>query len=363
MNSLSRGSVAIVTGSAGLVGAEAVRQFAALGLDVVGIDNDQRRVFFGEAASTRDERIALQREIPRYRHLDIDIRDEGGISGLFADAGADIALVVHAAAQPSHDWAASDPAADFAINATATLGLLNCVRRHCPSALFILMSTNKVYGDHPNRLPLVETVTRWELPEDHAFFARGIDESLSIDQCAHSVFGVSKVAADLMTQEFGRRFRIPTVCFRAGCITGPRHRGAFLHGFLAHLCASAAAGAPYSIIGYKGKQVRDNLHCADLAAAFREVFAAPKIGAVYNIGGGRQGACSIVEALDLCEALTGRAVERAYRDEARFGDHVWWISDVSRFQSDYPLWKPTRDAATIIAELLADARRVASRRL
>ena len=355
MNPSSRGSLAIVTGSAGLVGAEAVRQFAALGLDVIGIDNDQRRVFFGDEASTRDERLALQREIPRYRHLDLDIRDESGVERVFAEAGANIALVIHAAAQPSHDWAASDPSADFAINAGATLTLLNCVRRHCPSELFIQMSTNKVYGDHPNRLPLEETPTRWEISAGHAYFERGIDESLSIDQCAHSLFGVSKVAADLMTQEFGRRFGIATVCFRAGCITGPRHRGAFLHGFLAHLCASAAAGRPYSIIGYKGKQVRDNLHCADLAAAFREVFAAPGIGAVYNIGGGRGGACSIIEALDLCEALTGQPVARAYQQQARFGDHVWWISDVSRFQDAYPNWKPTRDVKAIVAELLAEA--------
>ena len=355
MNSSSRGSIAIVTGSAGLVGAEAVRQFAELGLDVIGIDNDQRRVFFGEAASTLDERIALQREVARYRHVEIDIRDEGGVSSLFSDVGAHVAVVIHTAAQPSHDWAASDTATDFAVNATATLALLNCVRRHCPAALFILMSTNKVYGDHVNRLPLVETATRWELAPTHRYFGRGIDEAMSIDQCAHSLFGVSKVAADLMTQEFGRRFAIPTVCFRAGCITGPRHRGAFLHGFLAHLCALAAVGRAYSIVGHKGKQVRDNLHCGDLAAAFREVFAAPTIGAVYNIGGGRQGACSVIEALDLCEGLTGRAIRRSYQDDARYGDHAWWISDVGRFQCDYPCWKPTRDIASIIAEMLANA--------
>ena len=358
MNASSRGSIAIVTGSAGLVGAEAVRQFAELGLDVIGVDNDQRRVFFGDEASTLEERIALQREVGRYRHVEIDIRDESAMAGLFADIGARVAVVIHAAAQPSHDWAASQPATDFAINATATLGLLNCVLRYCPSALFILMSTNKVYGDHANRLPLVETATRWELLQAHPYFARGIDEDMSIDQCAHSVFGVSKVAADLMTQEFGRRFGIPTVCFRAGCITGPGHRGAFLHGFLAHLCASAATGRPYSIVGHKGKQVRDNLHCSDLAMAFREVFARPRIGAVYNIGGGRQSACSIIEALELCESLTGRAVERHYQEQPRYGDHVWWISDVSRFQADYPGWTPTRDRTAIMTELLASRRGV-----
>jgi CDP-paratose 2-epimerase len=351
--SAERGTVAVVTGSSGLIGAESVRQFSELGLDVVGIDNDQRRLFFGDEASTHSERVDLERAISRYRHIETDIRDITTITDLFSSLGNRIAVVIHAAAQPSHDWAAVDPAADFAINASGTLGLLNCCLRFCPNAPFIFMSTNKVYGDNPNRLPLVELKTRWELAPEHHYFSCGIDEQMSIDQCNHSIFGVSKVAADLMVQEFGRRFGLSTVCFRAGCITGPRHRGTFLHGFLSHLCRSVLTSRAYTVVGHKGKQVRDNLHCSDLVSAFRAYCAAPKIGAVYNIGGGREAACSILEALEICEEFVGREIERRFEPQPRFGDHVWWISDATRFRTDFPCWKASRDALAIISELLA----------
>jgi CDP-paratose 2-epimerase len=346
------GSVAIVTGSAGLVGAEAVRQFARLGLDVVGIDNDQRRVFFGPQASTLDERMALQREVRGYRHYDMDIRDEAGLSAIFTKFGPEIAVVVHAAAQPSHDWAAHDPATDFAINASATVSLLERARAHCPGAPFIFMSTNKVYGDHPNRLPLVEEATRFEVAPDHPYRPEGIDEGMPIDHAAHSLFGVSKAAADLAVQEYGRRFGMLTACFRAGCITGPGHRGALLHGFLAFLCTTAATGKPYEVIGYKGKQVRDNLHSADLVAAFRRFFEAPRSAAVYNIGGGRGATCSVNEALATCEELLGRPVPATHKEQARYGDHVWWVTDNRRFQADHAGWAPTRSVRDIATELL-----------
>jgi CDP-paratose 2-epimerase len=352
MNFSSSKSVAVVTGSAGLVGSETVRQFANLGMDIVGIDNDKRGMFFGPDASTFADRVALEREVRRYRHIDIDICDHASIWELFSDIGKEVAVIVHAAAQPSHDWATSDPATDFSINASATLNLLTCVRKFCPSALFIFMSTNKVYGDHVNGLPLIELASRWEIAPEHPYYSRGVDERMSIDQCAHSIFGVSKVAADLMVQEFGRLFGIPSVCFRGGCITGPSHRGTFLHGFLAHLCATSLTGRLYTIVGHKGKQVRDNLYCSDLVAAFREVFATPKVGSVYNIGGGRRTGCSVIEALSICEGLIGRPINTRLVEKPRFGDHVWWITDSSRFQKDYPNWKSTRDARTIIAELL-----------
>jgi CDP-paratose 2-epimerase len=345
-------SVAVVTGSAGLVGAEAVRQLAARGLEVVGIDNDLRATFFGPTASTAATGRALQRTVPGYVHHAVDIRDTGSIGRIFAGFGGAISAVIHTAGQPSHDWAARDPQMDFSVNATGTLNLLEATRLHCPEAVFIFTSTNKVYGDRPNALPLVETETRWELSPEHPWAAAGIDETMSIDHCLHSLFGASKVAADLLVQEYGRYFGLKTASFRCGCITGPDHAGAPLHGFLAYLARCAVSGAPYTVLGYKGKQVRDNIHAADLARAFLAVLDRPRVAEVYNMGGARHSNCSMLEAIGICERLTGRPVNWTYQETNRIGDHVWWISDVGRFQAHYPEWRHRYDLETILAEIV-----------
>ncbi len=343
-------SVAIITGSAGLIGSEAARHFAALGLDVVGIDNDMRRSFFGDEASTRWQRERLESELARYRHEDIDIRDAAALDRLFAQHKSEIVLVVHAAAQPSHDWAARDPQTDFAVNATGTLNVLEATRAHCPEAVVIFTSTNKVYGDLPNRLPLVELDTRWEIDPSHPY-AAGIPESMSIDQSLHSLFGASKVAADVLVQEYGRYFGLRTACFRGGCLTGPGHAGTQLHGFLAYLMMCTVTGRPYTVFGYGGKQVRDNIHARDLIRAFQAFFEAPRVGEVYNIGGGRDSNCSMREAIDLCQSITGRELDVTYSNEARTGDHMWYVSDLARFRSHYPGWSITYDVPAILREI------------
>jgi CDP-paratose 2-epimerase len=345
-------AVALVTGSAGLIGSEAVRFFAARGLHVVGVDNDLRAYFFGADGSTAWNRRLLQEEVKGYTHVDADIRDADAMDRLFARYGRDIALVIHTAGQPSHDWAAREPLTDWSVNATGTLVLLECVRRHSADAVFILTSTNKVYGDTPNRLPLVERDTRWELVPDHPFAAQGIDESMTIDGSMHSVFGVSKVAADLMVQEYGRYFGLKTACFRCGCLTGPAHSGAELHGFLAYLVKCAVRGRPYTVFGCKAKQVRDNIHSHDLVRAFWRFFNAPRAGAVYNIGGGRRANCSMIEAIGLVERTAGRPLEWTYSEAARAGDHIWWISDIRRFMSDFPDWRIEYDLDRTVREIV-----------
>jgi CDP-paratose 2-epimerase len=344
-------SIAIVTGSAGLIGAEAARHFARRGLTVVGIDNDMRRRFFGDEASTRWSRNVLETGVKNYRHVDVDIRDASAMREVFARYGRDIALVIHTAAQPSHDWAARDPVTDFTVNANGTLNLLLMAREFCPEAPFIFCSTNKVYGDRPNTLPLVEHETRWELAPDHLYAAHGIDESMSIDASTHSLFGVSKASADLMVQEFGLYFGMKTACFRGGCLTGPGHSGAMLHGFLSYLMKCAVTSAPYRVLGYKGKQVRDNIHSADLVAALDAFFRNPRSGEVYNIGGGRHANCSMLEAIAICEQLSGRPMNWTYVDENRIGDHIWWISDIRKFQSHYPDWRLNYDIRSTLAEI------------
>ena len=330
-------SVVVVTGSAGLVGSEAVRWFGGKGFDVIGIDNDMRRSFFGDAASTLGVRRRLEAECRFYTHCDLDLRERASLDGVFARCGRSIAAVIHTAAQPSHDWAARDPVVDFEVNAVGTLYLLEAARRHCPDAAFVLTSTNKVYGDAPNALPLVELDRRWDLPPDHPCYG-GIDEAMSIDQSLHSPYGVSKAAADLSVQEYGRQFGMKTVVFRGGCITGPAHAGVELHGFLSYLMKCTVAGIAYTIRGYGGKQVRDNLHSEDLVAAMWEFVQHPGAGQVYNIGGGRSASCSILEAIDLCQEIAGRRLHCTYSDEHRSGDHMWWISSVKRFTNDYPAW-------------------------
>ncbi|MEJ7569003.1 MAG: NAD-dependent epimerase/dehydratase family protein [Gaiellaceae bacterium] len=342
--------VALVTGSGGLVGSESVTFLVEAGFDVVGLENDMRAQFFGASASTAPQTQGLVDAYDEFRSLDVDIRDADAVDGVFADLGSRLELVIHTAAQPSHDWAATDPALDFAVNATGTLNLLESTRRHSPTASFVFTSTNKVYGDRPNALPLVELETRLELPEEHEWF-NGIDISMPIDRTLHSLFGVSKAAADLLVQEYGRYFDLPTVCFRGGCLTGPRHAGARLHGFLSYLMRCTVTGEPYTVFGYGAKQVRDNLHSADLVRAFMAFHAAPRAGAVYNVGGGRESNCSMLEAIELCEQIAGRKLDWTLSDDARFGDHRWWISDLDEFRRDYPGWAPSVGVEGILREI------------
>ncbi len=331
--------VALVTGSAGLIGTEAARFFADKGMDVIGIDNDMRAYFFGTSASTDWSREQLQADLPGYHHESIDIRDIEALRTVFSRYGKDIELVLHTAAQPSHDWAAREPLTDFSVNATGTLNLLELAREICPDAPFIFTSTNKVYGDTPNRLPLEELETRWELSPDHQFFSKGIDESMSIDGTLHSLFGASKVAADILVQEYGRYFGLKTACFRGGCLTGPGHSGAELHGFLAYLAKCALTGDNYTVFGYKGKQVRDNIHSHDLVNAFWHFYEKPRVAEIYNIGGGRNANCSMLEAIAMAEKITGKKFNWTYSDTHRVGDHMWWVSDITRFESHYPEWR------------------------
>jgi CDP-paratose 2-epimerase len=345
--------VALVTGSGGLVGAQAATLFAARGLGVVGIDNDMRARFFGPGASTAWQVAELKSRIRGYTHVDADIRDADRMEKLFARHGREIAAIIHCAAQPSHDWAASDPVTDFTVNANGTLVLLEAMRRHAPDAVFIFVSTNKVYGDRPNGLPLVERETRFELAPDHPWSMHGIPEDMPIDSCLHSLFGASKVAADVLVQEYGRYFGLNTVCFRGGCLTGPGHSGAPLHGFLAYLMRCAMTGAPYTVLGYKGKQVRDNIHASDLAEVFWCVFRRPVRGEVFNIGGGRHANCSMMEAIAIAERLTGRPMRVGYDERHRTGDHIWWISDISKFRSCYPEWSYRYDIEATMRDIQA----------
>lgn len=346
-------AVAIVTGSGGLIGSEACKRFAKEGLDVVGIDNNMRAYFFGEEASTRKTVQTLEQGVHGYRHRHADIRDAEGINKIFCEFGGEIRVVVHTAAQPSHDWAAREPQTDFGVNAVGTLNLLEAAREHCPEAPFLFTSTNKVYGDTPNRLPLVELETRWEVEEKHSYHKHGIDEGMSIDQTKHSLFGASKVAADVLVQEYGRYFGMPTACFRGGCLTGPAHAGAELHGFLAYLMKCTVEGRSYRVFGYKGKQVRDNIHSHDLVDAFWHFFKAPRMAEVYNLGGSRHSNCSMLEAIALCEEIAGRKLDYSYVEDNRIGDHIWWISDVRKFQSHYPDWSYRYDLRGILEEIHA----------
>ena len=332
-------NVALVTGSAGLVGSEAVKFFSNKGFETIGIDNDMRKDFFGHDASTEWNRIMLEKNINNYTHYEIDIRDQENIENLFKKYNSDIKLLIHCAAQPSHDWAAKSPATDFTVNANGTLVLLECARQYCPDSVFIFTSTNKVYGDLPNKLPLVEMETRWEVDEKHRFYDYGIDETMSIDQSMHSLFGASKVAADILVQEYGRYFDMKTACFRGGCLTGPSHSGTQLHGFLSFLMKCAITGEQYTVFGYKGKQVRDNIHSEDLINMFWYFYKDPKIGEVYNVGGSRFSNCSVIEAIQICEKITDKKMNYTVSDNNRAGDHIWYISDVRKFQKHYPQWQ------------------------
>lgn len=343
--------IAIVTGSAGLIGSEATRYFVSQGMTVVGIDNDMRSRFFGDEASTRWQQGQLESELgDSYRHIDGDIRDQELINHLFDEYSSDVQLIIHAAAQPSHDWAARSPITDFTINANGTLNLLEATRNYCPRAVFIFTSSNKVYGDAPNHLPLIETDSRWEIDPGHIYHD-GITEDMSIDQCMHSLFGASKVAADVMVQEYGRYFDLNTASFRGGCLTGPNHSGAQLHGFLAYLVKCTVTGTPYTVFGYKGKQVRDNIHSFDLIQAFDHFYKNPRKGEVYNIGGSRFSHCSMLEAIEIAQEISGTELSYSYHDANRAGDHIWYVSDVGKFESHYPDWSLTRNIHDIIGEI------------
>lgn len=343
-------SKVIITGSAGLIGSAAARFFAREGYDVIGIDNNFRKTFFGDDACTEWNRQQLQQECQNYKHHDIDIRDHEAVSNLFGKHAKEISLIIHTAAQPSHDWAATNPIMDFSVNADGTLMLLESFRHFCPDAVFIFTSTNKVYGDLPNYLPLVEESLRYELVHDHIWHG-GIDETMSIDQSMHSLFGVSKAAADLMVQEYGRYFGLKTAIFRGGCLTGPAHSGTRLHGFLSYLMRCCITGTKYTIYGYKGKQVRDNIHSDDLVSAFYHFFKNPRCGEVYNIGGGRHSNCSVLEAIEMCQEISGRKLDYQYASENRAGDHIWWISSVAKFQQHYPDWRYQYDIKAMIQEI------------
>ncbi len=343
-------SAVVITGSAGLIGSEAAQFFCRQGHRVIGIDNDMRRRFFGADASTRWKRDLLVRDYANYVHHDSDIRERSAIENIFREYGSEIELVVHTAAQPSHDWAARDPHTDFTVNANGTLMLLEATRQFSPDAVFIFTSTNKVYGDRPNELPLVEQENRWEIDPSHQYRA-GIDESMNIDSTKHSLFGASKVAADVMVQEYGRYFGMKTACFRSGCLTGPDHSGTQLHGFLSYLMKCVMTGTPYTVFGYKGKQVRDNIHSQDLVNAFDHFYRAPRVAEVYNIGGGRFCNCSMIEAIALCEEIAGKKLEWSYAETNRIGDHIWWISDITKFSEHFPRWRLQHDLRAILKQI------------
>jgi CDP-paratose 2-epimerase len=344
-------SVALVTGSAGLIGSEAVRHFAKLGLAVAGIDNDMRRYFFGPDGSTASTLLRLTDELgDSYTHFDVDIRDREGLGRVFEKYGSDISVVIHTAAQPSHDWAAKEPYTDFDVNAVGTLNTLESTRQYAPDAAFIHCSTNKVYGDLPNALPLVELETRYEIAPGHPY-EQGITEDMSIDHSLHSIFGVSKVAADVTVQEYGRYFGMKTASFRGGTLTGPAHAAAELHGFLAYLMRCVMEGRTYDIYGYKGKMVRDAIHSHDVLTAFEAFYRNPRCGEVYNLGGGRFSNTSHIEAFHLAEEISGREAKINYVEQNRIGDHQWYVGSMARFSAHYPGWKLTYDVPAILREI------------
>ncbi len=343
--------IALITGSGGLIGSESVAFFSDKFDKVIGIDNNLREYFFGAGASTKWNVDRIQERYPNYEHYNIDIRNYSGLEDLFKKYGTDISLVVHTAAQPSHDWASSEPITDFTVNANGTINMLELTRQHCPEAVFIFTSTNKVYGDTPNFLPLEEMELRYEIEKSHPYYKDGIDESMTIDNSTHSVFGASKVAADVMVQEYGRYFKMKTGVFRGGCLTGPNHSGAQLHGFLSFLMKCAITEQHYTIFGYKGKQVRDNIHSYDLVNMFWHFYQNPRMGEVYNAGGGRYANCSMLEAINYCEAISGNKLSYSYSDKNRIGDHMWYISDVGKFQEHHPTWDYTYNIEQTLVEM------------
>ncbi len=344
-------SIALITGSNGLVGSESVNFFSKKGFDVVGIDNNLREFFFGKDGSTHWVKKKIKKEIKQYSHYNVDIRGYQSLEKIFKKYKKYISIIIHCAAQPSHDYGKNFPILDFNVNATGTLNLLELTKIYCPNVPFIFMSTNKVYGDNPNKLKIIEKKNRYELKNNDRYY-KGIDETFSIDNCTHSFFGVSKTYADLIVQEYGKNIGLKTVSFRGGCITGPNHSGARLHGFLSYLVKLTTSKKKYSIIGYKGKQVRDNLHSSDLVNCFWEFYKKPKNGEVYNIGGGRFSSCSILEALNEVEALGKIDIKKKFIKENRVGDHIWYITNNDKFKKHYPNWKQKYNTKKIISELM-----------
>lgn len=342
----------LVTGSSGLIGSEAVEHFDRQGHEVVGIDNNMRRVFFGPAGDTLWNLERLKKVTKRFTHAELDIRDRTAIEHLFA--GHKFGLIVHCAAQPSHDKARDIPLLDFEVNALGTVNLLEATRQHCPEAVFVFLSTNKVYGDAPNEIPMKELETRFDYARNEDF--DGVSETCRIDRTMHSLFGASKAAADIAAQEYGRYFKMNVGVFRGGCLTGPSHSAVELHGFLSYLVKVTLTGGSYSVFGYKGKQVRDNIHSHDVVRAIEEFAANPRPGEVYNMGGGRENSISMLEAITRIEELTGRKLNWQYVDEARKGDHICYISNLSKFKNHYPKWKITRGIAAILEEMVTSQR-------
>ncbi len=343
--------IALITGSCGLVGSESSSFFSKKGFKILGIDNNTRKFFFGKDGDISWVKKKLKNNLNNYHHSNVDIRNYFALKKIFLKYKKNIKVIIHAAAQPSHDWAKNQPFIDFDINARGTLNLLELTKQYCPKAPFIFMSTNKVYGDNPNFLPLVEKKTRWEIKNNHKY-RDGIDETMSIDNCTHSFFGASKAYSDLIVQEYGKNVGLKTACFRAGCITGPNHSGAKLHGFLSYLVKSSLQNKKYTLIGYKGKQVRDNIHSEDLVSCFWEFYKKPKMGEVYNTGGGRYSNCSIVEALNLVQTITGKKIKKKILKENRVGDHIWYVSSMNKFKRDYPNWRQSYSSKKIIQELI-----------
>ena len=344
-------SIALITGSSGLVGSEATNFFHDKGFDVIGIDNNLRKFFFGKNGSTSWVKSKLVKRNKNYKHFNIDIRNKDKLEKIFKKYKKNISVIIHCAAQPSHDYGKNFPRIDFDVNASGTLNLLELTKLYCYDSPFIFMSTNKVYGDNPNKLAIIEKKFRWELNKNNPLY-KGINENFSIDNCIHSFFGASKTYADLIVQEYGKNVGLKSVCFRGGCITGPNHSGAKLHGFLSYLVKLSLDKKRYSLIGYKGKQVRDNLHSVDLINCFWEYYKNPRKGEVYNIGGGRYSNCSIIEALNILENLTKIKIKRQIIKRPRVGDHIWYISDVTKFQKHYPKWKQKYNTEKIIEELI-----------
>ena len=344
-------SIVLITGSCGLVGSESVNFFCGKGFKVIGIDNNQRRSFFGKDGDVSWVKKSLIKNNKNYIHYNVDIRNYFSLEKIFKKYKKNISLIIHSAAQPSHDWAKNKPMIDFKINALGTLNLLELTKKYSFDSPFIFMSTNKVYGDNPNLLTFKEKKSRWEINANHKYY-KGIDESMSIDNCVHSFFGASKSYADLVVQEYGKNIGLKTVCFRAGCITGPYHSGAKLHGFLSYLVKACIKNNSYSIIGYKGKQVRDNIHSSDLVECFWNFFKKPRCGEVYNIGGGRKSNCSVNEALNLVEKISKLSFRKKYIKKNRVGDHIWYISNTKKFKTHYPNWKQKYNTHKIIEELI-----------
>ncbi len=344
-------AIAIITGSSGLIGSEAVEFFHNKGMDVIGIDNNMREYFFGREGSTSWRKEDLEKKLKRFTHQNVDIRDFESIEKIFIDHAKDIEVVIHTAAQPSHDWSHGEPLTDFGVNAQGTIHMIEATRRHCPHVPFIFTSTNKVYGDHTNRLPLIELEKRYEVDMDHPTARYGYDEYFPIDQCKHSLFGVHKVAADLIVQEYARHYKMKAASFRGSCLTGPAHSSVETHGFLAYLAKCFAIGRDYTIYGYKGKQVRDNIHSYDLVNCFWHFYQKPSNNSVYNIGGGRQNSISVLEAIDILEKVSGRKINIGYTEQNRIGDPIWLIGDNRRFETDYPKWKQTYNLEKMLSEM------------